>query len=157
MTANDAAEALTAARITELLGMRPLPVEGGMLAQTWQDETSSAITFLLEAPDYSGLHVLPHVEIWFYHGGAPTEMLLLHPDGRVEQPVLGLDLEAGQRPQVSVPPGVWVAAEPLGEWSLLGTYMSPPYVEHEVVFAVAAELAARYPRAAARIERVSRF
>lgn len=29
--------------IVNLLGMKPLPVEGGMMVQTWMDEHSSAI------------------------------------------------------------------------------------------------------------------
>lgn len=142
--------------ITEHLGLTPIPVEGGRFAQTWIDEHSGSIYYLVTPDDFSGLHTLAFVEVWFFHGGAPASMLLLHPDGRIEEPVLGLDLAAGQRPQVVVPPGVVMAAEPLGEWSLLGTYMSPPYTEDAVEFPTADELVHRYPAVAERITRMAR-
>lgn len=147
----------TPAQIVERYGMQPIPTEGGYFSQTWADEHSSAIMFLIEAPDFSGLHHLQAPEIWFYHAGAPTKMLLLHPDGRIEEPVLGPDLAGGHEVQVAVAPGVWMAAETEGDWSLLGTYMSPPYVEELVVFPGLAEAAERYPAARERLERVCRF
>jgi len=147
---------LTPELISEQLGLAPIPVEGGQFAQTWQDEYSSAIYFMITAADFSGLHSLPYVEVWSYHAGAPTKMLLLYPDGHIEEPVLGIDLMAGQRPQVAVAPGVIMAAETLGEWSLLGTYMSPPYDEAAVDFVSGDETATRYPGAADRIRRTAR-
>ena len=138
------------------LNLTPIPVEGGRFAQTWLDEHSGSIYYLVTPEDFSGLHTLAHVEVWFFHGGAPTSMLLLHPGGVIEEPVLGIDLSAGQLPQVVVPPGVVMAAEPLGEWSLLGTYMSPPYTEDAVEFPLANELVERYPAAAGRITRMAR-
>ncbi|GAB3157598.1 hypothetical protein GCM10027258_66790 [Amycolatopsis stemonae] len=76
-------------------------------------------------------------------------MLLLHPDGSVERPVLGTDVAAGQRPQVVVPAGTWQATVTRGAWSLLGTVVVPPYTDDCIEFAPASELAARYPEAAA--------
>jgi predicted cupin superfamily sugar epimerase len=76
-------------------------------------------------------------------------MLLLHPDGSVERPVLGTDVAAGERPQVVVPAGTWQATVTCGEWSLLGTVVVPPYTDDCVEFAAAAELALEYPEAAA--------
>ncbi|HEY8372175.1 MAG TPA: cupin domain-containing protein [Pseudonocardiaceae bacterium] len=143
-------------RIVTELGLQPLPVEGGLWAQTWRDTHGSAIYYLLVAPDFSGLHRLAHPEVFAYHAGAPARMLLLYPDGRIEEPVLGPDLTAGQRPQVAVPAGVWQATEPLGTWSLLGTFMAPPYTDDVVEFACAADLVPRYPDHAERIRRLCR-
>jgi uncharacterized protein len=75
-------------------------------------------------------------------------MLLLHPDGSVERPVLGTDVAAGERPQVVVPAGTWQATVTRGTWSLLGTVVVPPYTDGCVEFAPASELAVRYPEAA---------
>lgn len=148
---------LTAAEISETLGMQPIPVEGGRYSMTWEDDLSCGIYYLMTADDFSGLHALPSMELWAYHAGAPASMLLLYPDGRVEQPVLGPDLAAGHRPQIAVPPNVWMAAEPLGgEWSLVGTFMAPPYDERTVRFGAASELSARYPAAAQRIAHFAR-
>jgi predicted cupin superfamily sugar epimerase len=148
---------LTANRIVEILGLTPLVPEGGHLAQTWHDSGSSAIYYLMASPDFSGLHRLEHVEIWAHHLGAPVRMLLIDAAGRVSEPVLGPDLEAGQRPQVIVPPGVWQAAEPLGTWSLVSTFVSPPYTESGVTFARWVDFEGRHPAHRERIRRLCRF
>ena len=143
-------------RIIALLGLVALQPEGGHVRQTWLDERSSAIYYPVVAPDFSGLHRLDHLEIWAWHGGAPARMLLIDPDGRVTEPVLGPDLAAGERPQVIVLAGTWQAAEPLGAWTLASTFMAPPYSDAMVTFAAAGELAGRYPEYAEPIRRFSR-
>jgi predicted cupin superfamily sugar epimerase len=140
--------------IIETLGLRPLPVEGGLYAENLKDPNASAIYYLLVAPQFSALHKLTHLEIFSYHAGAPARMLLLHPDGTATRPVLGMDLAAGQRPQVTVPAGTWQATETLGEWTLLGTVMSPPYTGDSVTFADAS-LAAAHPGIADDIRRLA--
>jgi uncharacterized protein len=143
-------------RIVDCLGLVPLPVEGGRWAQSWRDAEFSAIYYLLAAPEFSALHRLAHTEIYAYHAGAPVRMSLLWPDGSVRRPVLGLDLAAGQRPQVVVPAGVWQASESLGEWSLVGTVVVPPYTDDVVEFGLAADLVTRFPRHANVIRRLCR-
>ncbi|MEA5365170.1 cupin domain-containing protein [Amycolatopsis sp., V23-08] len=135
------------------LGLQPLPVEGGRWAQSWRSDTGSAIYYLLVAPEFSAPHRLDRVEVYAHHVGAAAAMLLLHPDGSVERPVLGTDVAAGQRPQVVVPAGTWQATVTLGAWSLLGTVVVPPYTDDSVEFATAADLAAEYPSAAADLRK----
>ncbi len=140
-----------------LLGMEELPVEGGHFAQSWRSADASAIYYLLEAPEFSGLHRLSSLELYAWHAGAPLRMLLLYPDGTVARPVLGPDLVAGERPQVVVESGVWQASEPGGAWSLVGTVVVPPYTDDVVEFAEAGDLVPHYPEAADDIRRFSRF
>lgn len=135
------------------LGLEPLPVEGGRWAQSWRAEAGSAIYYLLVAPERSAPHRLDRVEVYVHHAGAPAQMLLLHPDGSVERPVLGTGVAAGERPQVVVPAGTWQATVTLGTWSLLGTVVIPPYTDDCVEFAAAAELALQYPDAAADLRK----
>ncbi|MFG1647982.1 cupin domain-containing protein [Amycolatopsis sp. NPDC049252] len=135
------------------LGLQPLPVEGGRWAQSWRSAAGSAIYYLLVAPEFSAPHRLDRVEVYAHHAGAAAAMLLLHPDGSVERPVLGTDVAAGQRPQVVVPAGTWQATVTLGAWSLLGTVVVPPYTDDSVEFATAADLAAEYPSAAADLRK----
>lgn len=135
------------------LGLEPLPVEGGRWAQSWRSAAGSAIYYLLVAPERSAPHRLDRVEVWVHHAGAPAEMLLLHPDGSVERPVLGTDVAAGEWPQVVVPAGTWQATVTRGAWSLLGTVVVPPYTDDCVAFAPASELALRYPEAAADLRK----
>jgi predicted cupin superfamily sugar epimerase len=143
-------EPLTPQQIVDALGMGELDVEGGLFSQSWRDEACSAIYYLLVAPDFSTLHRLEHLEIYHYHAGAPTGFFLID-NGAVREPVLGPDLAAGQRPQLAVPAGVWQASRPLGEWSLMGTVVVPPYTDECVEFADAHRLGATYPEHAARI------
>jgi predicted cupin superfamily sugar epimerase len=139
-------------RLAALLGLQPLPDEGGLFRRTHLDEHSSAIYYLLLAPEYSALHALTGTEVYHWYAGSPLRMLLLHPDGRVAEPVLGPDVVAGQQPQLAVPAGTWQGSAPLGAWSLVGTTMAPPFDRACFRLGDRAELLARYPDARARIE-----
>ena len=142
---------LTAAEIIELLGLSPLPVEGGYFRVTHSSDRSSAIYFLMTPGEFSAMHRLVHPELWHWYAGAPATMLLLDPDGGVREPVLGVDLAAGQRPQVMVDPGVFMGASTSGHWTLVGTTMAPPFTEVGLEFPTVAQLVERWPGAAERI------
>jgi len=150
---------LDARQVIELLGLVPLLPEGGHVGETYRDANASAIYYLMEHPDFSGLHRLEHLEIWAHHAGAPVKMLLFDPVGVITEPILGADLTHGERPQVVVPGGVWQAAEPMGPWSLVSTFVAPPYIDAIVTFATRAEMAghlAANPGQAERIDRLCR-
>ncbi|WP_326836288.1 cupin domain-containing protein [Amycolatopsis rhabdoformis] len=146
------------------LGLSPLPVEGGLFAQSWRSAEGSAIYYLLVAPQFSAPHRLDRTEVFVHHAGSAARMLLLHPEGSSEgsssgtvtRPVLGPDVAAGERPQVVVPAGTWQATVPLGEWCLLGTVVVPPYTDDCVEFADVETLAARFPAAAADLRALPR-
>jgi predicted cupin superfamily sugar epimerase len=143
-------------RVAALLGLGPLPDEGGLFHRTHLDAHSSAIYYLLVDPDFSALHALAGTEIYHWYAGSPLRMLLLHPDGRATEPVLGPDLAAGQRPQLVVPPGTWQGSSPAGAWSLVGTTMAPAFDPAAFRLGDRAELAARYPACRNRIGELTR-
>lgn len=147
---------MRASEVIELLGLEPLPDEGGFFAETWRDARGSAIYYLLVPADFSAMHRLDATELWHHYGGAAVEMLLLHPDGSVETPTLGDDLASGRRPCVTVPAGSWMGAATTGEWSLMGTTMAPPYHQEGFELGDADELMARYPSAVEAISRLVR-
>ena len=118
---------VSAAEVIELLGLEPLPHEGGMWAPTWRDDNGSGIYFMMQPGDYSAMHRLSGPELWHYYAGAPAQMLLLHPDGSAEKPMLGDDLTSGARPCIPIPAGVWMGASTAGEWTLVGATMAPPF------------------------------
>ena len=118
---------MTGDEVARLLGLAPMPIEGGRWTQTWRDEHGSAIYFLMQPGDFSAMHRLDGPELWHHYAGAAVQMLLLDQDGQVNRPVLGDDLSAGQRPFVAVPAGVWMGARTTGDWSLVGTTMAPPF------------------------------
>lgn len=157
---NVAAEAVQlpaeAAAWAERLQLEPLEHEGGLYRRTYLDEHSSAILYLLADPDFSALHSLDGVEVYHWHAGSALRLLLLHPDGRVEEPVLGPDAEAGQLPQIVVPAGVMQGSSPQGEWCLIGTTMAPAFNWEGFVLGERAALTAAYPAAADRIAELTR-
>lgn len=104
------------------LALAPHP-EGGFYRQTWVDEHSSAIYYLLPGTGWAAWHrVHDRVEIWHFYAGAPLQLAIA--DDVTE---LGPEVATGQRPQVVVPPGAWQRARSLGEWSLVGCTVTPPF------------------------------
>ena len=143
-------------RVAELLGLEPLPGEGGLFRRTHIDAHSSAIYYLLRAPDFSAMHRLAATETYHWYAGSPLRLLLLGADGQVAEPVLGPELAEGQRPQIVVPAGTWQGSGPAGEWSLVGTTTAPPFDWAGFELGERAALAARHPEAAHRIAELTR-
>jgi uncharacterized protein len=147
---------LSAQGIISRLGLLKLEGEGGHWGRVYADDNSTAIYFLVQPDDFSAMHRLPGPEIYHFYAGAPLRMLLLYHDGLVEKPLLGIDLESGQRPVVVVPGGTWQGSETTGEWTLLGTTMAPGYIPEDFELGGYGQLVARYPDAAETIARLTR-
>lgn len=145
-----------AAAYVDALGLVPLEHEGGLFRQTYIDEFSTAIYFLVAKPDFSALHLLSGAEGYFWHAGSPLELLLLHPDGTGEQRVLGPDVVAGEQFQTVVPGGIWQGSSPRGEWSLVSTTMAPGFDWDGFRLGKYAELSEAYPEHAERIAQLTR-
>ena len=155
--AADPGERAEGERVALLLGLQPLPDEGGLYRQTYADAHSSAIYYLLLAPDFSALHRLNATETYHWYAGSALRLLLLRgSDGQVDEPTLGPDLDAGERPQVVVPAGTWQGSTPAGAWSLVGTTMAPPFAWSRFELGARAELLDRWPSARARITALTR-
>jgi predicted cupin superfamily sugar epimerase len=138
--------ALTADRIKSLLGLVPLEHEGGWFAETYRaNETipagalgrdrpearalATAIYYLLTPETFSAMHRVRSDEMFHFYLGDPVEMLQLAPEGTGGVVLLGPDLDAGMRPQLLVPRGVWQGARlaPGGRLALLGTTVAPGF------------------------------
>ncbi|MCB1424492.1 MAG: cupin domain-containing protein [Brucellaceae bacterium] len=125
---------LTPETIRTAFAMQRHP-EGGWYVETFRDTDggprghSTAILYLLEAGERSHWHrVTDAAEIWHWHAGAPLE-LGLSADGRMTaRQVLGMDVAAGQRPQVVVPANCWQSARSLGHWTLVGCTVAPGFL-----------------------------
>ncbi len=103
------------------------------------------------------MHKLESVEVYHYYAGAPAKMLLLDSSGKVEEPVLGSDLDSGHRPQIIVEPGVWQGSKTTGEWTLLGTTMAPPYSQEMFQLADREELLKGWPDSKEKIYELTRI
>jgi len=142
--------------IITTLGLVPLGQEGGLWSQLLLDEHSSAIYYLLVAGDFSALHKLPGPEIYHHYMGAALQLLLLFPDGSKSEQILGTDLAFGQRPAVVVPGNVWQGSRSLGDWSLVGTTMSPAFSNDDFELGNFSSLARDYPSFSSSIRGLTR-
>lgn len=141
--------------VADLLGLEPLDEEGGRFRRMLHDGSSSAIYYLLGRDDASAMHRLPGPEIWHHYAGAAVRLLTLPADGPALEHRLGDELFLGARPQVVVPGGAWQGAVSVGDWSLVGTTMSPPFAPHEFELGDTAQLTARYPEAAGLLSAIA--
>ena len=121
---------LDADAVVAILDLSPHP-EGGHYRETFADEASTAIYFLLRSGHESAWHrVRGRTEMWHFYAGAPLELSI---DSQApgsegtERLVLGPDLASGQRPQALVPAGAWQRARSLGDWTLTGCTVAPPF------------------------------
>jgi hypothetical protein len=121
---------MDAQMVVDTLGLEPHP-EGGWYRQTYRDEASSAIWFLLKVGERSHWHrVHGSAEIWHHYAGDPLT-LSFERDGHVAAHRLGADLVAGERPQLVVPASAWQSAEPVAGgtygYTLVGCTVAPPF------------------------------
>lgn len=110
------------------LDLAPHP-EGGWFRETWRSELAiaesalppaycgprnagTAILFLLMPGQQSAWHTVRSAELWLFHRGSPLELEIgVEQDGATTH-LVGGDIDAGEHPQVVVPPGYWQRARP---------------------------------------------
>jgi predicted cupin superfamily sugar epimerase/mannose-6-phosphate isomerase-like protein (cupin superfamily) len=166
-----------AAKLIAHYKMEKIPVEGAWFALTYTSTeklaaealparygaprtVGGAIYALVTREDFSALHKLKTDEIWHFYVGDPIELLLLHPDGRDEVVVLGVDIAAGQQPQFTVPAGVWMGARPVKAtaeaYGFFGTTMAPGFDYADFEPGYRDELQKTYPARKALIAELTR-
>jgi len=163
------------AEIVNRLGMQPHP-ERGYYVESYRATAavtapangqtraaSTAIYFLVtRTQPTTYLHRLLSDEIFHLYEGGPLDVLRLGEaaDGRRLGEVvrLGLDLAAGERPQVVIPAGTWFAAElaPGVSHCLIGCTVAPGFDFADFELSAGPELAQRFPAHAERIARMTR-
>jgi len=124
------------------LGLQPHP-EGGFFAETWRSgltiepsgydgprALATSILFLLLPGQESAWHVVRSAELWLHQRGGPLVLGLGgdHPAGPGEPEDRLLGTDAGQVPQLLVPPGTWQRARPAGDDPVLvGCVVAPGF------------------------------
>ncbi len=166
---------LTAQQVIEILGLQPHPKEGGYFVESYRSSGSiprsalpegysgdrsfgTAIYYLLTPDSFSEMHRLRSDEVFHHYLGDPVEMLQLWPEGRGEIVKLGTDLEAGMRPQVVVPRGVWQGSRlaPGGSFALLGCTVAPGFDYADYEAGDRGTLLKAYPRSWELIQALTR-
>jgi predicted cupin superfamily sugar epimerase len=167
----------TAAALIQHFAMAQVPQEGPWFTLTYTSDdmlplaalprrydgpraAGSAIIGLITRTEFSAMHRLKTDEMWHYYGGDPLHMLVLHPDGRGEEVVLGSDVLGGQKLQYVVPRGCWQGAMPAGTgadtYSLFGDTLAPGFAYADFEMGYRRELQQAYPRFAAAIAQLTR-
>ena len=87
---------------------------------------STAIYYLLARGERSHWHRVDAAEVWHFYGGDSLTLEIAE-NGRITKHVLGMNLAAGERPQIVVPADAWQAAESNGAWTLVGCTVAPGF------------------------------
>jgi len=88
----------------------------------------TSIYFLIEKGDASHFHRLKSDEMWYYHGGSPLDIYMITPQGELKVEKLGLNIGAGEKPQILVPKNtIFGSALDDNPFSLVGCMVSPGF------------------------------
>ena len=120
--------------LIDALALTPHP-EGGWYRETWRADApdgeraaATAILFLLEEGQRSHWHRVDATELWLFHAGSALLIETAPGDGGpVRVARLGLDVPAGEQPQVRIAPGEWQSATADRGWALVSCIVSPGF------------------------------
>jgi len=125
-------EGMNADELIKALGLEPHP-EGGHFRETFRDSNSpgrdhsTAIYYLLRKGECSHWHRVDAAEVWHFYAGDPLVLSIATDGNSPDDHVLGLDIAAGQRPQIVVPANAWQAARPTEDYTLVGCTVAPGF------------------------------
>ena len=142
--------------------------EGGYYTSTFRAEDHLAVRdverpiytsiyFLLRSQDISHLHRLKSDELWYYHAGSSLTVHMIYPDGTYEAKKLGLNLEAGEVPQVVVPKNIIFGSsvDDADTFSLVGCMVAPGFDFADFELFTQGELLSDYPQHEAVIRKMA--
>ena len=163
-----------AAYIIEKFNLQKHP-EGGYFKETYRSEKvipedslpeqfegnrnySTGIYFLLTSDNFSAFHKINQDEMWHFYLGSPLTIHMISPDGEYSKQVLGINLEADELPQFTVPKEYWFAAEVnlLESYSFVGCTVSPGFDFKDFELAQQSALTTQFPVHKEIIKRLTR-
>jgi len=122
---------------------------------------SSLIYYFMPGGLFDPWHKLSSDEILVYHAGAPMKQLLIYPDGRMEEHVLGPDPTRGHSPQIVIPANTWMGFRIMDDdpkaWGLYGVFCSPGWHIEDISLATGAEMGKMFPQAVERMKALRMF
>lgn len=110
---------------------------------------STAILFLLRAGERSHLHRIQQDELWHFYLGGPLRLVMISPEGKSQEVILGQNILAGQTLQYAVPAGYWFGACPCDgtNFSLVGCTVAPGFSFEDFEMGTRSELTRLFPHA----------
>jgi len=123
----------TAQDIIEQLNLAPHP-EGGYYRRTYCHDKgtsgrayASSIYYLIEQRSFALWHRVDADELWFWHAGAPAIIETGAETKADASHVMGMDLAAGQKPQLVIQGDTWQRVRSTGDWTLFSSVVSPEF------------------------------
>lgn len=129
-------------RSSEVIPVHCLP-EGFTAARN----VCTAILYLLGANDFSAFHRIRQDEMWHFYFGGTLRLVMISPEGRFSEVLLGHDVTAGERVQYVVPAGYWFGARPVkgSAFSFVGCTVAPGFDFDDFELAKRSELLEWFP------------
>ncbi len=108
----------------------------------------TSIYFLLTSSNFSGFHRIKQDEIWHFYSGSSLSVHVIYPDGKYIKHTVGMDLEKGHFPQLTVPANCWFASnvETEDSYSFVGCTVAPGFDFEDFELAKRDELTQSYPQ-----------
>ncbi len=107
---------------------------------------STSIYFLLQKDKKSAFHRIKSDETWYYHDGGLLEIIVLDETGTLTKNILGLDVESGAQPQLTILMNRWFAARSLSEFTLVSCSVSPGFDFDDFELGDYLTMAKKYPQ-----------
>ncbi len=138
-------------------------VEGGYFSEVYtapfnQNDraTAGSIYFLLAGKDVSHFHKIDCDEIWYFHEGCGLKIFVLK-NGKLEEFLLGKNIDEGQRAMVIIPAGAVFAAENLDadSYTFVSCMTTPKFTYEGFKLVTRQEFLNLYPQATEKILRLT--
>lgn len=107
---------------------------------------STSIYFLLERGEVSAFHRIKSDETWYFHNGDSLEIYIIDQGGSLHRKTLGVNIEKGDLPQITIERGSWFAARTIGGFTLVGCNVSPGFVFEDFEMGELSKLLKLYPK-----------
>jgi hypothetical protein len=113
---------------------------------------------LLTSDNFSGFHRIKQDEVWHFYSGTPLAVHVIDNDGNYTKNLIGMDIENGLTPQLTVSANCWFASSVEGKngYSFVGCTVAPGFDFNDFELAKRAELTAIYPQHTSIIKSLTR-
>ncbi|WP_432355450.1 cupin domain-containing protein [Sporosarcina sp. A2] len=118
----------------------------------------TSIYFMLADGELSHFHQLKSDELWYYHDGSAMTVHMISSEGEYSEVKLGLNIGAGEHPQLLVPAGTVFGSSLIenGEYALVGCMVSPGFDFEDFKLFTEDELIVKFPQHSAIIQQMTR-
>lgn len=110
---------------------------------------STSIYFLLQGEQFSGFHKILSDELWHFYAGSSLIIYQLDNNDHLHEHHLGLDMDAGEQPQLVIDKETWFASrlkdQKPDNYALVGCTVSPGFDFADFELAEAESLKKQFP------------